>query len=415
MTSNAILLIFFIFFTADFFLSFILDVLNIKNSIANKDSVPSFISKFISNEKYSESIRYSLRKERFSLLTTSISTFITAAVILSQFIVIIDNWMASFELHAYVHGILFLLILSALSSLLTLPATLYSQFVIEEEFGFNKMTGKTFIVDMIKNSLLSMILFIPLMAALFLFVDKTGEYWWFYAFVFFALFQLIISLLYPLLIAPLFNKFSDLEEGSLKERLASLAEKTSFRAKGIYVMDGSKRSSHSNAYFTGFGKSRRIVLYDTLINSLFEEEIEGVLAHEIGHFKKKHIIKSLITSLIIALAFFYLLSLLANYTPLFHAFGFTEVSFHRLLVILAFCLGPFTFFLKPLFTMKSRKNEYEADRFAAETIGSAKPLKNALITLGKENLSNLTPHRLYSFFHYSHPALSERIEALDDL
>jgi len=415
MTPSTILTIFFVFFTIEFLLSFTLDKLNIRSSIINSNRVPDFISDYINSEKYSQSVQYSLRKERFSLLTSSVSTIITALVILSQFVVKIDNWLILFNFHPYIHGILFLLILSALSSLLSLPVSLYSQFVIEEEFGFNKMTGKTFALDMIKNAILSLILIIPLLAALFLFVDKTGDMWWLYAFIFFAAFQLIISLLYPLVIAPIFNKFSDLTEGSLKERLVKLAEKTSFKAKGIYIMDGSKRSSHSNAYFTGFGKSRRIVLYDTLLNTLSDEEIEGVLAHEIGHFKKKHILKSLTTSLIMALVLFYLLSILFQYTPLFLAFGFTEISFHGLLVILSFCIGPFTFFLKPIFTIKSRKNEYEADRFAAETIGSAAPLKNALINLGKENLSNLTPHHLYSFFHYSHPVLSERIKAMDNL
>lgn len=413
MTSLNILVLFFIFFIARFIFSYILDTLNIQNLIRNRKQIPNFLSSQISEEKYSKSVRYSLRKEYFSLLTTSIATLITAAVILSRFVVLIENKLSLFELHPYVHGILFLLILSSLSSLLALPVTIYSQFIIEEEFGFNKMTGKIFIFDMIKNTILSLILFIPLMAVLFIFVDKAGNYWWIYGFLFFASFQLIVSLLYPQFIAPLFNKFSDLGEGPLKERLVALAERTSFKAKGIYIMDGSKRSSHSNAYFTGFGKSRRIVLYDTLLESLSDEEIEGVLAHEIGHFKKKHIVKGLVTSLIMALALFYILSLLAQYTPLFGAFGFRETSFHGLLVILSFCLGPFTFFLKPLFTIKSRKNEYEADSFAAETMGSAEPLKSALIVLGKENLSNLTPHPLYSFFHYSHPVLSERIKALD--
>ncbi len=413
MTSLSILILFFIFFTVEFVFFYVLNLLNIKNTKKNSNHIPDFISEHIELDKYSKSVRYSLRKEYFSLLTTGISTLVTAAIILSRVIVLLDNWLFLFNLHPYMHGILFLLILSALSSLLTLPAALYSQFVIEEQFGFNKMTGRTFLIDLIKNTLLSLILFIPLMAVLFFFVDKAGDLWWLYGFIFFASFQLIISVLYPLVIAPIFNKFSDLEEGPLKDRLVSLAERTSFKAKGIYIMDGSKRSSHSNAYFTGFGKSRRIVLYDTLVHSLSEEEIESVLAHEIGHFKKKHIIKSLMTSLIMALGLFYLLSVLSQYTPLFMAFGFNEMSFHALLVILSFCLGPFTFFLKPLFTVKSRRNEYEADRFASETMGSADPLKRALITLGKENLSNLTPHPLYSFFHYSHPVLSERLHALD--
>ncbi|MCP4161638.1 MAG: M48 family metallopeptidase, partial [Deltaproteobacteria bacterium] len=224
-----------------------------------------------------------------------------------------------------------------------------------------------------------------------------------------------IALLYPLIIAPLFNKFTELEDGPLKVRLTKLAEKTSFKAKGIFVMDGSKRSSHSNAYFTGFGKARRIVLYDTLINTLSDEEIEGVLAHEIGHFKKKHIIHTLAMSLLIAVLFFFILSVLIDYIPLYNAFGFKESSYPAILIILSFCMGPFSFFLTPVFNSKSRKNEYAADKYAAETTGNPEPLINALINLGKENLSNLTPHRLFSFFNYGHPVLSERIKALKNL
>lgn len=415
MSSFTILLIFFSFFLAEFILSSILDILNIKNSIVHKDNVPAFISAYIDSEKYRKSVDYTLRKERFSLLTSSIGTVLTAAIIISRIVVVLNDQLALLELHPYIHGILYILILSGLSAILSLPAALYSQFVIEEEFGFNKMTGKTFLMDLIKNSILSIVLLIPLLAALFLFIDKTGDLWWLFAFIFFAAFQLIVSLLYPLIIAPLFNKFSDLEEGSLKDRLIILAEKTSFKAKGIYMMDGSRRSGHSNAYFTGFGKSRRIVLFDTLVKTLSEEEIEAVLAHEIGHFKMKHILKNLFSSLIMAFIFFYILSILFNFTPLYSAFGFHNKSLEGILVIMSFCLGPFAFFLKPLFTVKSRKNEYEADRFAAEIIGTAAPLKSALINLGKENLSNLTPHRLYSFFHYSHPVLSERIKSLDQI
>jgi len=412
MTPLTVLILFFIFFGGEFIFSFTLTILNINNSLKNKNIIPSFISDFLKQDKYEKSVDYSLRKEKFSLSTSTVSMLITTVVILSKFPSLVNDWLSLFNLHPYTHGIVYLLILTTLSSIISLPVSLYSQFVIEEEFGFNKMTGMTFAKDLIKSSILSLILIVPILAALFLFIDKTGSFWWLYAFLFFTVFQLIITVLYPLIIAPLFNKFTDLEDGPLKERLFKLADITSFKAKGIYVMDGSRRSSHSNAYFTGFGRSRRIVLYDTLINSLSEEEIEGVLAHEIGHFKKKHIIKSMLSSLVMALIFFYLLSVLQNYEPLFLAFGFKEPALHSLIVILSFALGPFTFFLKPLFTIKSRKNEYEADRFAVELIKSPEPLINALITLGKENLSNLTPHPLYSFFHYSHPVLSERIEAM---
>ncbi|MCF6335435.1 MAG: M48 family metalloprotease, partial [Spirochaetales bacterium] len=231
---------------------------------------------------------------------------------------------------------------------------------------------------------------------------------------FFA-FQLLLSIIYPLIIAPLFNKFSPLEEGPLKDSLYKLADKLNFRTRGIYVMDGSRRSGHSNAYFTGIGKSKRIVLYDTLISSLSDDQIAAVLAHEIGHYKKHHLLKSLILSFMVTGAGFYIVSILMNYLPLFEAFGFSRVSYHGIFVILSFAAGPFTFFLTPLFTMWSRKHEYEADAFTARNTGYGNDLKEGLIIMTRENLSNLTPHPLYSFYHYSHPTVAERVKAIEKI
>jgi len=340
---------------------------------------------------------------------TILTAFIILEEIPSRILIILETlgW------HPYWEGIFYLLLLTGLSSLISLPFSLYSQFVIEEEYGFNKMTFRLYFTDMIKNIFLSVFLFIPLFLGLFLFIDKSGSLWWLYGYLFFTAFQLLLSLIYPLVIAPIFNKFSELEDGPLRERLFALAEKTSFKASGIYVMDGSRRSAHSNAYFTGFGKARRIVLFDTLIKQLSHEELEAVLAHEIGHFKKKHILKRLIFSLAFAFFLFYGLSLILYYAPLYRAFGFMEASLPALLVILSFLIGPISFFLKPISSLFSRRDEYEADRFAAEVLMNHRPLANALVTLSKENLSNLTPHRMYSAFHYSHPVLSERIAALE--
>jgi len=231
----------------------------------------------------------------------------------------------------------------------------------------------------------------------------------------FLLFQLVLSVIYPLLIAPIFNKFTALEDMDLKKSLNLLAEKLSFKTTGIFVMDGSRRSAHSNAYFTGVGKSKRIVLYDTLISILNPSQISGVLAHEIGHYKKHHLLKGLILSFVMITLGFYAVNLLMNYLPLFEAFGFTRVSYHGILVILGFASGPFTFFITPLFTMWSRKHEYEADAFAATNTEYGNDLKEGLIIMSKENLSNLTPHPLYSFYHYSHPTVAERIKAIDKL
>jgi STE24 endopeptidase len=277
------------------------------------------------------------------------------------------------------------------------------------------MTVKTFVLDHLKGLALSAVLGIPILLILFWFIDSAGPLWWLYAFLAVAGFQLLITVIYPVLIAPIFNKFSRLEDGELKSRIVELVERLEFSASGIFVMDGSRRSRHSNAYFTGFGKGRRIVLYDTLISALDTDQIVAVLCHEIGHQKKKHILQRLVVSFLLTLFTLWIISLLVNANPLFTAFGFDRTSAHALLVIFAFCSGPFTFMLNPLFTSWSRRHEYQADRFAAENGSRASDLKTALITLGKDNKSNLTPHRLYSFFHYSHPTLGERVAFLSKL
>jgi STE24 endopeptidase len=222
-----------------------------------------------------------------------------------------------------------------------------------------------------------------------------------------------MSILYPLLIAPLFNKFTPLPEGRLRDAIRDLAARLDFRTSGIFVMDGSRRSGHSNAYFTGIGRAKRIVLFDTLVNSMPEEELLSVLAHEIGHEKKRHVRKALAVSLVLSLAGFWVLSLLVPFLPLYQAFGLRAASSPAILVLLAFCSGPFTFLLTPLASLWSRKHEYEADRFAAQGVGSAAGMKSALLRLARENLSNLTPHPLYSFWHYSHPTIAERLAALE--
>jgi STE24 endopeptidase len=243
-------------------------------------------------------------------------------------------------------------------------------------------------------------------------MGATGSYWWLYAFAFLATVQLLLMYLYPVFIAPLFNTFTPLEEGSLKDQIFSLAEKIGFKTSGIFIMDGSKRSSHGNAYFTGFGAIKRIVLFDTLIENLSEPQAISVLAHEMGHERKGHIKKTLVISLITTCLGFWVLSLFINYQPFYQAFGFPTKSYHAALVIFAFASSPITYFLSPLFSLLSRKHEYEADRFAIDAVGGCDDLCEALLSLSKNSLSNLTPHPWYSFFHYSHPTLTERLQAM---
>ena len=342
-----------------------------------------------------------------------LSAAFVLALILSGALGRLDEVFRGFGFHPYVYGILYVLGLSLLFRLFSLPFSWYGQFVLEARYGFNKSTPRLFLSDLLKELLVTAVLFSLFLGAFFWFLDRTGPYWWLWAFFFIASFQLVMTLLYPLVIAPLFNKFTPLEEGPLKDRIGLLAEKLEFRIKGVFVMDGSKRSGHSNAYFTGLGGVKRIVLFDTLIKSLSAEEIAAVLAHEIGHEKKRHLYKMLILSFLLLLAGLLIVDVLYRFAPLYAAFGFSQAGAPALLVILAFCSGPFTFFLTPLASAFSRWHEYQADRFAAVEGGLGPELKSALLTLGKDNLTNLTPHPWYSFYHYSHPTLAERMKALD--
>ena len=302
-------------------------------------------------------------------------------------------------------------------SLFSIPWEYAFQFRLEEKFGFNQSTIKTWIADKIKTWILSLALGIPVIAFLLWIPRQSGEYWWVLAWIALTVIQLILMVLAPALILPLFNKFEPLPEGELKDRLLALGEKTGFNAKTILVMDGSRRSKHSNAFFTGFGRWKKIVLFDTLIDALEPIELEAVLAHEIGHYKKGHIPKSLIFSTLGAGIGFWILSLLAKSDAFYRAFGFESISESAPWITPAFFLftllsGAVTFWIQPLFNFWSRKNEYEADGYALNTMKAPEPLIGALKKLNEENLSNPTPHPWYSGFYYSHPTLLERIRFL---
>lgn len=415
MTPSGILTLYLVFFGVEFLFENFLTWLNLRNIQKNRDSVPPLFDGVIDGETYAKSCSYGLTRGRFGVFAGFISSVVVLVLILTGILGAIDNWVAGLGWAAGWEGVLFIAIIAAVFHILGLPATLYSRFKIEARFGFNTMTAKTFLLDEVKGLLLAAVLGLPILLGLFWFVRSAGSFWWLYAFFAVSGFQLILSVVYPKLIAPLFNKFTPLEDGTLKDEIENLARDLSFNTSGIFKMDGSKRSKHSNAYFTGIGKTKRIVLFDTLIENLEEQQILAVLAHEIGHQKKRHIIQRLTVSLLLTLGSLFLIDLLLGWEQLFAAFGFDRTSPHALLMILSFCSGPFTFMLTPLFTSWSRRHEYQADRFASESGGRAGYLKDALLKLGKDNLSNLTPHRLYSFFHYSHPTLAERVAFLSAL
>jgi STE24 endopeptidase len=412
--AKTILILFFIFFGLNFVIETLLELLNKKSVKQHRKSPPGFISRRIKPEDYTKAADYTVTKTNIRLISSAFTAAVLAAVILTGLFGRLEIILGRLMDPGYLFALLYLFIIGAAGWLISVPFSLYSQFVIEERYGFNTMTPKIWITDTLKSFVLSALIGVPLILVLRWFLRETGEWWWILAFGFYTVLQLFILYIYPVAIAPLFNKFRPLEDGELKEQLENLAAKLDFEVKGISVMDGSKRSKHSNAYFTGFGKNRRIVLYDTLVERLSPGELAGVLAHEIGHRKKHHITRRMILSLTVILGTFFLIHLLKDYQPLYTAFGFSGPSFYGILLVIGICSGPFTLVTNPLMNAWSRKHEYESDTFAAEHTSPGQ-LKEALFKLAKDNLTNPVPHPLYSFYHYSHPAVGERVAHLEQL
>jgi STE24 endopeptidase len=411
MNATTILWIYIAFAAADLVWGLFLTVLNYRNVRRNADSVPEPFRDKVTPEEHRKAAAYSLARMRLGFVSSPVVTALTLAAVVAGFFGLVELWIGGFVHREYLRGAAFLGAVGVLAGLVSLPFSLYSTFVLEKRYGFNTTTLKTWATDALKGLILSVVIGLPLLILLFLFMDATGRLWWLWAFAALSLVNLGISVAYPLVIAPLFNKFSPLPEGSIAEKIRGLAERLDFKMSGIFVMDGSKRSKHSNAYFTGLGSTKRVVLFDTLVEQMSEEEILAVLAHEIGHEKKRHVLKGMALSLALSFVGFWVLSLLRHWVPLYPAFGFAGASKEALVFILGLASGPLTFFLAPAFSAWSRRHEYAADRFAAEAAGS-EAMMSALLKLNRENASNLTPHPWYSFWYYSHPTLSERLRAL---
>jgi STE24 endopeptidase len=389
-----------------------LEWLNESNVRANAGAVPESFKAVVDQPTYAKTVEYTLAKSRFRKVELTYD----AAVL----VVVLFSGMLPWAYGVFLNGLgglpwamgLFLFAVGVVLSIPDLPFAWYAQFRLEERFGFNTSTQKLWWADRLKGLLLAILIGYPLLVLILYLVVWTGRFWWLWAWGAMMGFQLLMAVLAPVLILPLFNKFTPLPEGTLRARLLELARRTSFRAKSILVMDGSKRSRHSNAFFTGFGAFRRIVLFDTLIQQLLESELEAVLAHEIGHFKKKHIPKMLLASAAASLAGFYLLSWLVRQDWFFSAFGFSTEAFVAALLVFGLLAGVVTFWFSPVIHWWSRRYEYEADAFAAKAVAQAASLIGALRKLNEKNLSNLTPHPLYSGFYYSHPTMLEREQAL---
>jgi len=311
-------------------------------------------------------------------------------------------------------GIAVIFSLTLISSALNLPFSLYHTFVIEERFGFNKMTLRTWLLDLVKTAILVIVIGVPLTAAILWLMNQAGDSWWIYAWLLWMGFTLLMIWAYPAFIAPLFNQFSPLEDAALRTRIENLLERCGFHSQGVFVVDGSRRSSHGNAYFTGFGRNKRIVFFDTLLESLSEDEVEAVLAHELGHFKRNHIKKSLLLSSAVSLAGFAILAWLMAADWFYRALGVDVASTHAALILFMMILPVFTYFISPLFSALSRKHEFEADEFAHSN-SDYRALISALVNLYRDNASTLTPDPIHSMFYDSHPPAMIRINHLETI
>src|SRR6184192_441566 len=385
---------------------------------AHVNDVPSAFRPMIDEATYRRSVDYMLAKSRFGDVASMFDAVVLIAVLFSGVLPwAFERFSASFG-SSILAMAGFLFVTGIALSIPGLPFAWYAQFKLEERFGFNTTSMKTWILDRVKGFLLAVLLGYPLLALVLKLIEWTGANWWLWAAAVVIAFQLLLLLIAPVVIMPLFNKFTPLPEGGLRERLFALAQRTNFPTRSIDVMDGSKRSRHSNAFFTGFGRFRKIVLFDTLIAQLNEPELESVLAHEIGHYKKRHVLKLLGVSIAGVFVTFAAIAWLARQQWFYRAFGFenqggfTATNLVPAMLLFALLAGTISFWVSPFIHIWSRRFEYQADAFARATMGEAHSLSQALHKLSEKNLSNLTPHPLYSGFYYSHPTLLEREHAL---
>ena len=395
-----------------------LNQLNRSRVRAHANEVPPAFREMIDDVTYRRSVHYTLAKSRFEDVTDVFDALVLVAILFSGVLAgAFGKFIGSCGTSAWaMAGLLF--VIGVALSLVDLPFTWYAQFKLEQRFGFNTTTMKTWILDRVKGFLLALVLGYPLLVLVLKLLEWTGANWWLWAATVVIGFQLLLLLVAPAVIMPLFNKFTPLPAGSLRERLVGLAQRTRFPARNIEVMDGSKRSRHSNAFFTGFGRFRKIVLFDTLIAQLTERELEAVLAHEIGHYKMRHVLKLLGFSIASVFVAFALIAWLARQQWFCGSFGFEHqpgfaaANFLPAMLLFGLLAGTIGFWLSPFIHLWSRRFEYEADAFAGEAMGETQSIIQALCKLHEKNLSNLTPHPLYSRFYYSHPTLLEREDAL---
>ena len=408
---KTILIIFLILFVGRILWRFVLQQLNIRHLRRHGKTIPPVFQGVIDQATLSKMADYTYDQSRLENKENFTEDLLELAVIfllLPVLVATIDGW----QLHLIWQALIFFGTLALIGGVIGLPFNIYHTFVLEKKYGFSTITWKLWLIDLVKSVIISAILAGFLLSVFMAFILYLPASWWFWAWIFFTAFEILLLWLFPVVIAPLFNKYEPIRDEALKAKITSLLAKVGLKTKGIFQVDEGKRSKHTNAYFTGIGKTKRIVLFDTLLASHTHDEILAVLAHEIGHWKKKHILKQLIFMIVASFAGFYLVYLLVSSPPLYGAFGLKQTPVYAGLLLVSIYSSCLAFFFSPIGAWISRYYEREADKMAVDLAGTSEPMTNALKRLAKDNLSNLYPHPLYVRFYYSHPPLIERIAYL---
>jgi STE24 endopeptidase len=409
MSAETLMIVFLLIISIEFIFEKTISFLNYRSL---KDDLPDKLHGIYDEEKYKKSISYNRENARFGFLTSILSFGLIIILISIGFFGSIDGWIRSYFDNEILVSLVFFGVLYLASDILSTPFTLYDTFVIEEKYGFNKTTPKVFITDKLKGYLLTLIIGGVLISALLMLIQFMGQHFWIYFWAVTTAFTIFINVFYTSLIVPLFNKLVPLDNEDLKSAIVNYSQHVKFPIDNVFMIDGSKRSTKANAYFSGLGKKKKIVLFDTLIQNHTNDELIAVLAHEVGHYKKKHVILGLVTSVIQAGIMLFIMSLMIFNPLLSEAFGGSQMSIHLNLLAFFILFSPISHLTGIIMNLVSRKNEYTADKFAAQTY-KAKPLQDALKKLSVNNLGNLTPHPWYVFVNYSHPPLLSRLDALD--
>jgi len=412
--AKALLIVFLILFLGRIVWRFILQRLNIRHLRDHGKIIPAVFRGVIDEATLSRMVDYTYDNSRLGTKEDLTDDILELAVLFLLLPVLVEE-IAGLQLHLIWQALIFFGALASIGGVVGIPFDIYHTFILEKKYGFSTITWKLWLTDLMKSLMIATILMSVLLSVFMAFILYLPKSWWFWAWIFFTAFEILLMWLFPVVIAPLFNKYEPIQDEELKEKITALLANVGLKAKGIFQVDEGKRSRHTNAYFTGIGKTKRIVLFDTLLASHSHEEILSVLAHEIGHWKKKHILKQLIFMIAASLVGFYLVYLLINWRPLYGAFGLQQTPVYAGLLLVSLYFSCIGFFFSPLGAFISRRYEREADKMAHELIGISEPMINALKRLAKDNLSNLHPHPWYVWFYYSHPPLLERIEYLKSI